>query len=84
VLSAQETNRCGATDEEQLAFATSDGRVVVTFDTDFLTLDATGVQHAGIAWCPAMRYSIGQLIQAFLLVHGVLERDAMWNHVEYR
>jgi predicted nuclease of predicted toxin-antitoxin system len=83
VLTAQEANRCGATDPEQLAFSTVDGRVLVTFDIDFLVLDAAGVRHAGIAWCPARKYSIGQLIQALLLVHGVLDRDEMSNHAEY-
>jgi predicted nuclease of predicted toxin-antitoxin system len=82
VLTAQEANRCGASDQDQLAFATADSRVVVTFDTDFLALDA-GAQHDGIAWCPATKYSIGHLIQALLLVHGVLDSDDMRNHVEY-
>jgi predicted nuclease of predicted toxin-antitoxin system len=83
VLTAQEASRCGASDQDQLTFATTDDRVVVTFDPDFLALDAAGVQHAGIAWCPAIKYSIGQLIQALLLVHGVLDSDDMRNHVEY-
>jgi uncharacterized protein (DUF433 family) len=81
VRTAQEANRCGATDEEQLAFATAEGRVVVTFDTDFLALDAASVPHADIAWCPATKYSIGRLIQALLLVHGVLNCEDMRDHV---
>jgi hypothetical protein len=83
VLTTQEANRCGASDQDQLAFATADARVVVTFDPDFLALDAAGTLHAGIAWCPAAKYSIGPLIQALLLVHGVLDSDDMRNHVEY-
>ena len=83
VLTAQEAGRCGLPDPVQLQFATSKERVMVSFDTDFLVLDAAGVQHAGIAWCPATKYSIGQLIQALVLLHGVLDRSAMRNHVEY-
>lgn len=83
VLTAQEANRCGVSDQDQLAFAMAQGRVMVTFDSDFLALDASGVQHAGIAWCPATKYAIGQLIQALLLLHGVLNSDDMRNHVEY-
>ena len=56
---------------------------MVTFDTDYLALHQAGTQHAGIAWCPEQKHSIGQLIQALLLVHGVLDRDSMRNHVEY-
>jgi hypothetical protein len=83
VLTAQEAGRCGLPDSDQLAFATAEERVLVTFDTDYLALHQSGVQHAGIAWCQEQKYSIGQLIQALLLVHGVLDRDAMRNHVEY-
>jgi len=55
----------------------------VTFDTDFLALHQRGTSHAGIAWCQEQKYSIGQLIQALKLLHGVLNRDDMINHVEY-
>ncbi len=83
VLTAQGAGRCGLPDPDQLAFAMAQDRVLASFDSDFLTLDASGVTHAGICWCPATKYSIGQLIQALLLVHGVLDRAAMRNHVEY-
>lgn len=83
VLTAQDAGRCGQADVDQLQFATVAERVMVTFDPDFLALDASGVQHAGIAWCPATKYSVGQLIQALVLVHGVLSPADMRNHVEY-
>lgn len=83
VLTAQEADRCGLPDAEQLAFAAAEGRVMVTFDPDFQALHQAGVEHAGIAWCPERKYGIGELIQALLLLHGVLDRDAMQNHMEY-
>jgi predicted nuclease of predicted toxin-antitoxin system len=83
VLTAQDAARCGLSDPDQLAFAGSDQRVMVTFDTDYLALHQCGVQHAGIAWCPAQKHNIGNLILALLLVHGVLDRASMRNHVEY-
>jgi hypothetical protein len=83
VLTSQEANRCGLSDPDQLAFATAQERVMVAFDSDFLVLHQAGIQHGGIAWCPEQKYSIGQLIQALLLLHGVLDRDSMRNHVEY-
>ena len=83
VLTTQDAGRCGLPDTDQLAFATAEERVVVTFDTDYLALHQSGVAHAGIAWAPEQKYSIGQLIQALLLVHGVLDRDSMRNHLEY-
>lgn len=56
---------------------------MVTFDTDFLVLHQRGIPHAGIAWCQEQKYDIGQLIQALLLLHGVLDRESMANHLEY-
>lgn len=83
VLTAQDAGCCGLSDPEQLAFATAQERVMVTFDSDYLVLHQSGVQHAGIAWCQEQKHSIGELIQAILLVHGVLDRDSMRNHIEY-
>lgn len=83
VLTAQEAGRCGLSDLEQLTFATAEDRVVVTFDSDFLALHQSGVPHAGIAWCPEQKYGIGQLLHALLLLHGILDQDAMGNHVEF-
>ena len=83
VLTAQDAARWGLSDPDQLAFATAEERVMVTFDTDYLALHQSGVPHAGIAWCPQQKHGVGELIQALLLVHGVLDRDSMRNHVEY-
>jgi len=82
-LTAQEAGRCGLPDPNQLQFATSQDRVMVTFDPDYLALQSSGVQHAGIAWSPMLKYSIGQLIFMLVLLHAVLDRDTMKNHVEY-
>jgi hypothetical protein len=83
VLTAQEAGRCGLPDPDQLAFATANERVMATFDPDFLALHGAGTPHAGIAWCVATKYGIGQLVQMLVLLHGVSDRDAMRNCVEY-
>jgi predicted nuclease of predicted toxin-antitoxin system len=83
VLTAQEAGRCGRPDPDQLQFATAEQRVVMTFDTDYLALHASGVPHAGIVWCRATKYAIGQLIQLLFLLHQVTDRDEMRNYVEY-
>lgn len=83
VLTAQEAGRCGLPDSDQLQFALQQRRVMVSFDTDYLTLDAGGQSHSGIAWCSANKYSIGQLISALLLLHGILTKEEMKDHVEY-
>ena len=43
ILTAQEAGQCGAADPDQLAFASADGRVVLTFDSDFVALHQSGV-----------------------------------------
>ncbi len=50
VIGCTEAKMLGATDEEQLAYARQEGRVIVTYDNDFLKLHANGASHAGIAF----------------------------------
>jgi predicted nuclease of predicted toxin-antitoxin system len=85
VLTAQEAGRSGLPDPDQLAFATAEDRVLVTHDTDFLALTAGGATHAGIAWCDSTKFRnlVGPLLQMLRLLHGVMDRDAMKNRVEY-
>lgn len=83
VLTAQNAGQCGAQDPDQLAFATVRGRVLLTFDSDFLTLHQAGIQHAGIVWSPATKYGIGTLIQLLVLLHSVVTAHEMVNHLEY-
>jgi Domain of unknown function (DUF5615) len=83
VLTVQDAGRGGLPDLDQLAFATAEDRVMVTFDADYLTLHYSGIEHAGIAWCRERKYGIGMLIQLLELLHGVADRDRMRNRVEY-
>lgn len=83
MLTAQDADRCGLPDADQLAFATTEGRVLVTFDPDFPALRRSGVEHAGIAWCLERKYGVGELIQAWVLLHAVLDGEAMRNRLEY-
>ncbi len=83
VLTAQDAGRCGLPDPDQLAFATAVGRVMVTFDPDYLALHRAGTSHEGIAWCPATKHSIGELVRLLRQLHGLMDRDTMRNHVEY-
>jgi hypothetical protein len=81
-LTVHEAGLRGATDEAQLTFATNTGRVVVTQDTDFLSLHATGLAHAGIVYA-SPRMSIGDIIRGLMLVRDVLTPEDMASHVEF-
>jgi predicted nuclease of predicted toxin-antitoxin system len=83
IITAQGANLCGASDPGQLAFATAHDRVLISFDSDFLALHQSGIPHAGIVWCPATKYGIGELIKMLVLIHGVVAAGEMHNHVEY-
>jgi predicted nuclease of predicted toxin-antitoxin system len=63
VLTVQEAGRSGFSDREQLAFALTEQRVMVTMDSDFLTLAVEGISHAGIGYANPRR-TIGELTQA--------------------
>lgn len=56
---------------------------MVTFDADYLAIHATGIQHAGIVWTPALKYSIGQLISNLELVHAAYTASVLINKLEY-
>ena len=83
VLTAQEAARCGLLDPEQIAFVAANHLVLISFDSDFLSLHQAGTLHEGIAWCPATKYSIGELVQMLVLLHAVSSPEEMQNRVEY-
>ncbi|MFH1110439.1 MAG: DUF5615 family PIN-like protein [Planctomycetota bacterium] len=74
---------CSATDEEQLAFARSDQRVLVTFDAGFLRLHASGVEHTGIIFLSPRRGTVRELLRLLLIVYEQLSAEDMANHVEF-
>ncbi|MBI4614955.1 MAG: DUF5615 family PIN-like protein [Planctomycetes bacterium] len=83
VLTSTEAGRSRARDLDLVRLSRDEGRVIVTFDEDFLVLAGEVEDHAGIVYCPATKYGIGQLIHALFLVHGVLDVVDMRNHVEF-
>jgi hypothetical protein len=82
VLSTQEAEMLGSSDEDQLALATSQGRVIFTQDDDSLRLHAKGTNHSGIVYAPQQR-SIGDVVRGLMLICQVLDADEMEDHVEF-
>ena len=73
----------GASDEEQLAFAATEGRVLVTRDRHFLVLHGKGVAHAGVAFWHSKRRNVGQLVLDLVLLWRVVAAEEMRGRVEY-
>ena len=83
VTTTHEAGLLHAADEDQLAFAISQGRAIISQDTDFLRIAATGHEHPGIIFYPAQTRTIGQVIRSVRLIWEVYEVDEMRNRVEF-
>lgn len=83
VTTTAQVDLMGASDEEQLSFAMSEGRVLVTHDSDFVELHHQGMHHAGIAFCRQRSRSAGDILRALILIGEVLSGEEMEDHLEY-
>ena len=83
VTTAPEVNLLSASDEEQLRFAVSQERAVLTHDKDFLRLAGRGTEHFGILYCRQQIRSVGDIIRGLLLIWEVYESDELKNKIEY-
>jgi hypothetical protein len=83
VTTTVEAGLTGATDEDQLRFATAEGRVCVTRDPDFLILHSRGIAHGGIAYWHPKRRSVGEIILDLTLLWRVATAEEMQGRVEY-
>ena len=70
-------------DIEHIQKALELGRVIVTFDNDFLKLNNEGVTHAGIAFFQDSYTSVDDMIRDLELLYQVMDAEDMFNHVEY-
>lgn len=84
VLRAEDVGRAGKgiPDPEQLAYATSLGRVIVTRDHHFEVLAYTHRPHAGIIRLQK-EDSIGNYIEYLEYAAHILEPEYMQNRLEY-
>jgi len=72
----------GQSDEQILVYAKEDGRVVVTSDEDFLTLNAKDVEHAGIAFLTKC-LGIAALKEEIEKVSLIFESEHLKNRVVF-
>ncbi len=82
VTTSPEEGLIGASDTQQLAYALEEKRVIFTFDDDFLSLAATGIEHWGIIYTPQQRQSTGKVISNLIIVWECLESEYMYNNIE--
>ncbi len=82
VVTAVQAELLGATDEQHLRWAKTNGRVLFTLDSDFLRLHAAGVEHDGIVYA-SQGTSVGDQIRGLMLIFQLLSAQDMKSHVEF-
>jgi len=88
VVTAQEAGIAGYDDEEHLAYATEQGRVLYSFNRgDFLRLNKQWLEanrsHAGIILAAQQRYGIGEQKRRIMKVINGKSAEDMMNCVEF-
>jgi predicted nuclease of predicted toxin-antitoxin system len=83
VTTPNDVDLLSADDPAHLAFAARDNRVMVTHDDDFLRLHAEGIEHAGIVFCYADKYTPSQLQFMLRLFGECFTEEEMRRRVEY-
>jgi hypothetical protein len=81
VTTTPEAGLRGASDEEQVAYASAEGRVIFTQDRDFLGIRT--FPHAGIVYCDKDTRGVGEIIDGLVLDWEVYEPEEMTGRVEY-
>jgi uncharacterized protein with PIN domain len=82
-VSVRDLDALGHDDPDHLRRATEMGRVLCTHDQDFLRLAAEGFEHAGIAFSPQSRASIGSWVRALRALHAQYGSDQVRNQVVF-
>ena len=80
---ATDAELIGAPDEEHVAFALSENRVLFTHDADFLRLARVGIRHAGIVYVHPRRMSLGDMILRLVALWRRLDAEDMPNRVVF-
>jgi hypothetical protein len=72
-----------AADLVHLEYARKSGRVIITYDADYVILHRRNVEHAGIVYVPPRSRSIGHIIEVLYLLYELSLPDEMLNRLEY-
>jgi predicted nuclease of predicted toxin-antitoxin system len=83
VVSAHSLELLGDSDENHLQRATMLGRVLCTYDQDFLRLASDGMSHSGIIFAHQQRASIGGWVREIKAIHAQMQVSELENQVIY-
>ncbi len=69
-VTARDLRQLGGADRDHLQRASELSRMLCTHDQDFLRIAAAGAEHAGIAFSPQSRVSIGGWVRELRALHA--------------
>jgi hypothetical protein len=88
VITPKDVGMLHRSDEDQLAWAMENSRVIFTFNVrDFNQLHSIwnekGWNHAGIIFAPQQQYGIGERMRRVLMIINARSSEEMQNQVEF-
>lgn len=83
VVTVRDLGLLGEEDANHLQNATELERVLCTYDTDFLRLAASGLQHAGIVFAQQDVHYIGEWVNWLTLMHAVYTAEEIVGRIEF-
>lgn len=83
VTTTKDCGLLGAADQTQLEFAASAGRVLVTHDSDHLSLAGRGVRHSGIAYRHPEKCSVGDMVHALAELWRTRTAEEMIDQIAF-
>jgi len=88
VVTTNEVGQAGCLDEQQLEYATLQGRVIYSYNVgDFYKLHTAylmqGMSHAGIILAPQDSYSVGEQMRRLLKLLGAVSQERMRDQVVF-
>lgn len=83
VVTVRDLRLLGDSDENHLRRAKNMGRILCTYDTDYVQLAVSGIDHAGIVLGQPELHYIGEWVKWIALMHAVYTPEEMINRLEY-
>ncbi len=83
VTTTTDAGLLSAPDDDHLAYAKRERRVIVTNDTDFLASAAVDPTHCGIAFYAQGKRSFGEVIRHLALMHDTMDENETLGRIEY-
>jgi predicted nuclease of predicted toxin-antitoxin system len=83
VTTTHDAQLLNAPDEQHVAYAVRENRVIFTQDRHFLRLHAAETPHLGIAYCKKDTLSIGEIISGLILIWEIYDPGEMVGRIEY-